>query len=72
MGEKREIIMIKMVKTIVKKRGLTMLGMLIGLSLVDIFRKEGFEWSILAIRIVVIIVLYFICGAIEYKSGKLD
>ena len=61
----------KMIKAIVKKHGFSMLGMLIGLSLVDIFRKEGFEWSTLAIRIAVIIIIYFITGAIEYKSGKL-
>lgn len=61
----------KMIKAIWKKYSLGMLGMLIGLGIVDIVCKNEFEWSVWLIRLIVMLIMYFITGAIEYKSGKL-
>lgn len=63
--------MMKMIKAIWKKNGWSMLGMLIGFGIVDIINKNEFEWSAWIIRIIVMVVMVFITGAIEYKSGKL-
>ena len=63
--------MMKMIKAIGKKNGWSMLGMLIGFGIVDIINKNEFEWSAWIIRIIVMVVMVFITGTIEYKSGKL-
>lgn len=63
--------MMKMVKAIFKKNCWGLLGGLIGMGLVDIYNKKPFELSEWVLRIVVFVVVYFIMGAIEYKSGKL-
>ena len=63
--------MMKMIKAIWKKYNWSMLGMLIGLGIVDIINKSGFEWSAWIIRIIVMLVMFFLTGAIEYKNGKL-
>ncbi|MBO5177389.1 MAG: hypothetical protein J6C07_08020 [Lachnospiraceae bacterium] len=63
--------MIKMIKAIWNKYNWGMLGMLIGLGIVDIINKNEFEWSAWIIRIIVMLVMFFITGAIEYKNGKL-
>ena len=46
-------------------------GTAMPLWLVDIINKSGFEWSAWIIRIIVMLVMFFITGAIEYKNGKL-
>ena len=63
--------MMKMIKAIWNKYNWGMLGMLIGLGIVDSINKSGFEWSAWIIRIIVMLVMFFITGAIEYKNGKL-
>jgi len=63
--------MMKMIKAIWNKYNWGMLGMLIGLGIVDIINKNEFEWSAWIIRIIVMLVMFFITGAIEYKNGKL-
>lgn len=63
--------MIKMVKAIAKRYGWGMVGGLIGVGLVDLYNKTEFSLSNWGLRIVVFMVVYFIMGAIEYKSGKL-
>lgn len=61
----------KMIKAIWKRYNWGMLGMLIGFGIVDVISKNEFEWSAWLIRIIVMLVMYLITGAIEYKSGKL-
>ena len=63
--------MMKMVKAIFKKQCWGMLGLMIGWALWDIYKKVEFDWSAWLLRLVIAVVIYFICGAIEYKSGKL-
>lgn len=63
--------MIKMVKAIFKKYGWGMLGGLIGVGLVDLYNKTEFSLSNWILRIVIFVVIYFIMGTIEYRSGKL-
>lgn len=61
----------KMINAIWKRYNWGMLGMLIGFGIVDVISKNEFEWSAWLIRIIVMLVMYLITGAIEYKSGKL-
>lgn len=64
--------MMKMVKAIFKKYRWSMLGVVIGLGLWDLYQKREFIWTDWMIRIIIVVVLQLICGAIEYKSGKLE
>jgi len=64
--------MIKMVKAIFRKYGWGTLGVVIGLGLWDLYQKREFIWTDWLIRIIIVVVLQLICGAIEYKSGKLE
>lgn len=71
MGEKGEYKM-KMIKAIFKKYSWSMLGVVIGLGIWDLYQKREFIWTDWLIRIIIVVVLQLICGAIEYKSGKLE
>jgi len=62
----------KMIKAIFKKYSWSMLGVVIGLGLWDLYQKREFIWTDWLIRIIIVAVLQLICGAIEYKSGKLE
>ena len=63
--------MMKMIKAIYKRYLPTIVGGLIGMGLVDFYKKVEFDVSVWLLRLVVFIVLTFITGAIEYKQGKL-
>lgn len=63
--------MVKIAKATFKKYGWGMLGGLIGVGLVDLYNKTEFSLSTWLLRIAIFIIMYFIMGAIEYKSGKL-
>jgi len=63
--------MMKMVKAIFKKYCWGLLGGLIGMGIVDIYNKTEFSVSNWLLRIVIFVVIYFIMGTVEYKSGKL-
>lgn len=62
----------KMIKAIFKKYSWSMLGVVIGLGIWDLYQKREFIWTDWLIRIIIVVVLQLICGAIEYKSGKLE
>lgn len=61
-----------MIKAIFKKYCWSMFGVVIGLGLWDLYKKGQFVWTDWLIRLVIVAVLQLICGAIEYKSGKLN
>ena len=63
--------MMQMLKAIYKRYLPTIAGGLIGMGLVDLYKKVEFDLSVWLLRLVVFIVLTFITGAIEYKQGKL-
>ncbi len=57
-------------KKLVRKHSITGLSVLIGLTIVDLVRGEGFQLDNFIIRIIVILVLYTIFGCVEYHSQK--
>ncbi|MBO5353100.1 MAG: hypothetical protein J6A77_07350 [Lachnospiraceae bacterium] len=58
------------VKELIKRYSITGLGLIIGLTIVDLVKGEGFQLDTFMIRIIVAVVLYTIFGFVEYKSQK--
>ena len=62
--------MTEIMKELVRRHSITGLGVIIGLTIVDLVKGEGFQLDNFIIRIIVVVVMYTICGYVEYKSSK--
>lgn len=62
--------MIKTAKEAIKKYGWSMVRTLIVMGVIELTNEEEFSLLAWGVGIVTMIVIHFIAGVIEYKSGK--
>jgi hypothetical protein len=70
MGEKGRSTMKEIIKNTFKKHSWFIVGLPVCFTIIDLIMKKGFSISDFLIRIIVIIVLYFITEAMEYSNKK--